>query len=285
MLIDWFTVVAQIFNFLVLVYLLKRFLYKPVIRAMDERERRIAAGLQEAERREEEARQELHRYEEKSREIDSQREALTNQIRKEVDNQRKELMSAARHQVDTVRNNWYEAVEREKQAFLEDLRERTSKETCAVARRVLKDLGDAQLEQEVVRVFIERLRSLDEGERRALMDSSRQSKPEVTVTSAFQIPEERSREIEQVLREHITGPIDLQFETSPDVICGVELRAHGRKIAWSVKDYLEGLETVLGEILTSKKTSLGEQQPSTRNGEAFRQTGMQKDGGAAGGKE
>lgn len=285
MLIDWFTVVAQIFNFLVLVYLLKRFLYKPVIRAMDERERRIAAGLEEAERREHEARQELHRYEEKNREIDSQREALTNQIKEEVESQRKELMSTARHQVDTVRNNWYQAVEREKQAFLEALRERTSKETCAVARRALKDLGNAELEHAVVRVFIERLRSLDEGKRRALVESAIQSKREVTVTSAFEIPQETSREIEEVLGQHITGPMDLHFETSPDVICGIELRTHGRKVAWSVKDYLEGLETVLGEILRSKETRLGEQQPSAGNEEAFRQKGMQKNGESAVGKD
>ena len=59
MLIDWFTVIAQIVNFLVLVYLLKRFLYKPIIKAMDGREQRIAGRLEEADKREEEARQEL----------------------------------------------------------------------------------------------------------------------------------------------------------------------------------------------------------------------------------
>jgi F-type H+-transporting ATPase subunit b len=72
-LINWFTVTAQIFNFLVLVYLLKRFLYKPIVRAMDERERRIASRLEEAEKREEAARQEQDQYEEKKREIDDQR--------------------------------------------------------------------------------------------------------------------------------------------------------------------------------------------------------------------
>ena len=58
MLIDWFTVLAQIINFLVLVYLLKRFLYGRIIRAMDERERKIALRLEEAQGRKEEAEQE-----------------------------------------------------------------------------------------------------------------------------------------------------------------------------------------------------------------------------------
>ena len=49
MLINWFTVVAQAINFLILVWLLKRFLYKPILQAIDEREKRIATQLADAE--------------------------------------------------------------------------------------------------------------------------------------------------------------------------------------------------------------------------------------------
>ena len=48
MLIDWFTVVAEIVNFLILLWLLKRFLYKPVLNAMDKREATIASRENEA---------------------------------------------------------------------------------------------------------------------------------------------------------------------------------------------------------------------------------------------
>ena len=48
MLIDWFTVGAQALNFIILVWLLKRFLYKPILNAVDAREKRIAAELADA---------------------------------------------------------------------------------------------------------------------------------------------------------------------------------------------------------------------------------------------
>ncbi len=48
MLIDWFTVGAQVVNFAILVWLLKRFLYKPIIDAIDAREKRIALALADA---------------------------------------------------------------------------------------------------------------------------------------------------------------------------------------------------------------------------------------------
>jgi F-type H+-transporting ATPase subunit b len=52
MLIDWFTVGAQAVNFLILVWLLKRFLYRPVLAAIDAREKKIAAQLADAAQRE-----------------------------------------------------------------------------------------------------------------------------------------------------------------------------------------------------------------------------------------
>ncbi|MGD8758265.1 MAG: F0F1 ATP synthase subunit B, partial [Deltaproteobacteria bacterium] len=133
MLIDWFTVIAQIINFLVLVYLLKRFLYKPIIKAMDERERRISGRLEEAEKREDQARHELERYQKKNKEIDGRRQVLLNQIKEDAEVQRKALIDQARDQVEGVRANWHEALEREKDAFLQDLRERTGRHTYAIA--------------------------------------------------------------------------------------------------------------------------------------------------------
>ena len=55
MLIDWFTVVAQVINFLILVWLLQRFLYKPIVNAMQTREERIASQLRDAEKQKAEA--------------------------------------------------------------------------------------------------------------------------------------------------------------------------------------------------------------------------------------
>jgi len=53
--VDWFTVGAQLLNFAILFALLARFLYRPIVDAIDEREARIRERLEEAEQRESEA--------------------------------------------------------------------------------------------------------------------------------------------------------------------------------------------------------------------------------------
>ena len=76
MLIDWFTVGAQALNFIVLVWLLKRFLYKPILNAIDAREKRIATELADADAKKAEAQRERDEFQHKNEAFDQQRAAL-----------------------------------------------------------------------------------------------------------------------------------------------------------------------------------------------------------------
>ncbi|MDL1968649.1 MAG: F0F1 ATP synthase subunit B [Deltaproteobacteria bacterium] len=252
MLIDWFTVIAQIINFLVLVYLLKRFLYGPIIRAMDEREKKIALSLEGAREKKDEADLEAKDYRRKNREFDERREELFSQIREEVEVRRKNLIDEARDQVDTGRTKWYEAIRKEKETFLQDLRWRAGKQTCVISRRALKDMADVDLENQIIHVFIEKLRSLNDDELKELKESIRQSPQKISVRSAFEVPKKMAGEIIEVLRNQASSNVDVRFEISPDLICGIELKFSGRRISWNVADYLETLEESLLAALESK---------------------------------
>ena len=91
--IDWFTVVAQAINFLILVWLLKRFLYKPILHAIDEREKGIAAQLAEAEAKKAEAQKERDDFQHKNEAFDQERAAL---LKKATDEAKGRTSAAAR---------------------------------------------------------------------------------------------------------------------------------------------------------------------------------------------
>ena len=84
MLIDWFTVVAQVINFLVLVWLLKRFLYRPILHAIDAREKRIAAEVADADAKKVEAEKQCEEFRNKNAEFEKQQAARMNQVAEEV---------------------------------------------------------------------------------------------------------------------------------------------------------------------------------------------------------
>lgn len=247
MLIDWFTVVAQALNFLILVLLLKRFLYGPIIRAMEEREARIAARLAEAGRMKEEAAQEAESYRQQNQELQETRAELLGQARTEAESRRQELLQKARAEIDEARARWQKALQQEQDVFLQELRRRTISQVHATARRALADLADTDLETHLAHVFIQRLQqTAEDGEVAAAL---RQAAQEIVVRSAFEISPELRQTILGVVQEQTQDDVEARFETAPDLICGIELAADGYKIAWSLADYLDSLEEELFKSL------------------------------------
>src|SRR5580704_6043927 len=111
--IDWFTVVAQAINFLILVWLLKRFLYKPILHAIDEREHGIATQLAEAKATQVESQQERDDFQHKNDAFERERAALFQKATGEAKAERQRLLEDARHEADTVRAKRQEALQNE----------------------------------------------------------------------------------------------------------------------------------------------------------------------------
>ncbi len=161
MLIDWFTVAAQIVNFLILVWLLKRFLYRPILDAIDSRERRIAKELADADAKKSAAQQERDEFQRKNDEFDQQRTTLLNAAREEAHAERQRLLDDARKAADDLLAQRQTALRNDARNLNQELSLRTQQEVFAIARKALSDLADANLEARMVETFIHRLRAMD----------------------------------------------------------------------------------------------------------------------------
>src|SRR5665811_350511 len=102
MLIDWFTVGAQVLNFLILVWLLKRFLYKPILAAIDAREKLIAAELADAAAKKADAQKDRDEFQHKNEEFDKQRAALLSKATDDARTERQKLLDAAGKAADAL---------------------------------------------------------------------------------------------------------------------------------------------------------------------------------------
>jgi F-type H+-transporting ATPase subunit b len=263
-LIDWFTVAAQILNFLILVALLKRFLYDRIIRAMDEREEKVRSRLEEAEKKEKEREEEAEKYRQKNREIEEKRKEMLDKAKEEAENQRKDLTKKARQEVETLRIRWQESLQREKTSFLRELRQMTGHQVYAISRRVLRDLAEADLEERVVRVFLRELENMKKKERNEMAEAIREDGNNAIVRSGFEISSTQRQQITRTLREQIAEDADVHYETDPEIIMGIDLKSHGEKVAWSIEGYLKTLEeeirvTLEREIEDRREKEQGDQ--------------------------
>jgi F-type H+-transporting ATPase subunit b len=261
-LIDWFTVAAQLINFLILVWLLKRFLYRPILDAIDAREARIAAELADADTKKAEARKERDDFQHKNAAFEQQRAALLSQARDEAKAERQRLLDEARQAADILSAQRLQTLSNDSHQLNQSIRRRTQAEVFAIARRALTDLATASLEERMAEVLSRRLRSLDGQAKEDFAKALKGATGPALVRSAFDLPAEQRATVQSALNETFSAEIKVKYETAPDLVSGIELTTNGQKLAWSIADYLAALEQGVAELLkTQAKTEAGEPKP------------------------
>lgn len=256
MIIDWYTVMFQVINFLVLVFLLRRFLYGPIIEMMEAREMKIAQREEAAATKASEAEEKARDYQQKVASLRNRDEELLAEARVGAENERRMLLEATRSEVDEIRERWHQEVYREQESFIHELRGRIGHQACLIARQCLQDLADIKLESMIWDVFLQKLELQLLEEDTLILKALSQDK-RVILISSFQTTEERLQSLSKFLDERFKQNVQLTYQINSELICGVELEIGGYRVAWSVDEYLEGVgKEILGHLHRSKKEDL-----------------------------
>lgn len=258
MLIDWFTVVAQALNFLILVWLMRRFLYRPILHAIDEREKRIAGELADADAKRVEAKAERDEFQQKNELFEQERTQLVAEATREAREQAHLLLVEARQAADDLSKKREKALQEEVENLGKNLALRTQDEVFSIARKVLADLASTKLEAQICEVFIRRLRELDGREKSDFAAALNQATDPVLLRSGFALSPEQSSALGMALNETFSGEFPLRFETVPALIGGIELTTIGQKVSWNMADYLRSVENDAREFLARQDKSVPE---------------------------
>jgi F-type H+-transporting ATPase subunit b len=249
MLIDWFTVGAQALNFLILVWMMKRFLYKPILDAIDAREKLVAAELAGAAAKKAEAQKDSDEFKKKNEEFDQQRGALLSKATDEAKAERQRLLDEAGKAADAFNAKRREALTNEIHTLDRAITRRMQQEVFAIARKALTDLATTSLEERIGEVFTRRLRELNGKAKECIAGALKSTSAPALVRSAFDMPAEQRAAIQNALNETFSADVRVRFETAPDLIGGIELSTNGQKVGWSIADYLASMEKGVGELV------------------------------------
>ena len=261
MLIDWFTVAAQIVNFLILVWLLKRFLYKPILDAIDAREKRIASELADADSKKAEAEKQRTDFEDKNKAFDQRRSVLLGKATDDAKVERERLIDQAKKDAESLRVTQADALSGDQIRLASEITLLAEKEVFAIARKALTDLATVSLEERVGEVFTRRLRELDPKAKALLGDALKNSSQPALVRSAFVLPADQRAAIQNALNETFSAEVKIKFEDSQDIICGIELTANGQKVAWSIASYIAALSKKVSDLVDTQSPPASEAAP------------------------
>ncbi len=255
MLIDWFTVGAQALNFIILVWLLKHFLYKPIITAIDVREKRTAMELADAARQKSEAQRAREEFEDKNKRFDEERDALMAKTVLEVRVERERLLDDARKIANELLIKQKTVVHDSAVALADQLKRLVAMEVFDVARKALTDLASADLEERLGEVFARRLRQLKPEAKASLGAVLKTPNATAIVRSRFDLGPKVHATIRNALNETFAADIGVSFETAPDSLCGIDLTVSGQRLSWNIEEYLKVLEEKLDALLSADAKS------------------------------
>ncbi|TVQ10077.1 MAG: F0F1 ATP synthase subunit B [Leptolyngbya sp. DLM2.Bin27] len=255
MLINWFTVFAQILNFLILVALLRWVLYKPILQVMHRRQAQIEERWQAAERLQAEAQQALATYQQQQQDLQRQRGELLAEAHTAADQARHQQLAQVRQEISDQRAAWQTDLHQEQAAFLRTLRQQVIHQTTAIARQALGDLANADLERQMVGVFCDRLRHLDSAPSQAIAQALAPGDQPILVRSSFELPPDLRQQVIDALHTQFAIALPVDFATTPSLLCGLDLKLAGQEVVWSLDTYLSTLEQRLSTVLTQAETT------------------------------
>ncbi|MCL4684713.1 F0F1 ATP synthase subunit B [Myxococcota bacterium] len=239
--VNWLTVAAQIVNFLVLVWLLKRFLYRRILDGIDAREKEIAERMGEAAMIRKAAEIAEAEHKAKIAALRASRADTLREARRSAEAERDALLAEARKQLAAEQLDREAHRAEEARKYTADLHRSGAEALVSLTRKALSDLADETLEQRIVAHSAARLSTVAS----ELRDAAGASREAVALTRD-PLPEKMTGVLRDELAAALPG-FSLRFETDPTLAPGLTLRLGGAQIAWTVDSYLDGLDAMLEE--------------------------------------
>ena len=244
MLFDWFTIGAQALNFLILVYLLKRFLYGPIIEAMEERKAKVHEDVVRAEEARQEAAVYSQELKKQQKELEQAKENMLTEARVNVETWHETALASVRKDVSEQRTHWLESLEREKHLLADNIRRDIAAEVVALAKKILTDLSDEELELRVVNQFLIKLEK----------DMPKDAVTgDITLRLGFSLPEEHKEHITKTIQTLFPEIGKIRLTIEPDLKLGITLVAGDQKWDWNLTSYLEGVEDFILASLAEER--------------------------------
>jgi len=257
MLIDWFTVGGQIFNFVILVWLLKKFLYKPIISAIASREKRIADEMAEAVQKKSDALKSCDDLAGKNAEFDKEKAALLLKVSADVELERRRLFEQASKSTEGLLIHWKQELDVKGRDLVQEIKAKVQNEVFAISRRVLADLASVDLEDQMTAIFIHRVSELKEEQKSKLRGAIIRGAATTVIRTAFELSSGNKAALQNTINVTFSEAVSIRFETSDALVCGIQLIADGEKLSWSISDYLSALaEEITNTLVTQSRVQM-----------------------------
>ena len=245
--LSWSTFILEIINFLVLVWILKRFLYRPVLAALEKRRHQIEQDLNEATLRHTQASELEQQYKKRLDDWALEKQQLRETLQQEILTERTRRLEQLQTEISSEREK---AVVVDRLQLAESLRryqQNAHEQGARFATRLLTAVASQELESRLFELLLKTFDKLDEERQMALFNACEKTSDAITVTSAYTLSEFQHQQLELKLNALCKQSVKINYVQNPQLLAGLRLLIGASVLSLNLQDELSGFADLIHE--------------------------------------
>ena len=239
--LNWSTFVLEIINFLVLVWILKRFFYRPVLEVIARRRAGIEQTLAESRQLQTDAEALQTQYQERLADWEQERQRAREQLADEIEAERTRRLATLQSQLEQEQEKARVAEARRQADAVHKAEETALMQAAGFASRLLEPLAGPELEQRLLDLMLEQLSRLSDERIAALRNSCGRTAETIMVSSAWPLSETRRERLRQALTATMGSSLPLRFEQDSALLAGLRISIGAWQLSANLQDELKSL--------------------------------------------
>ena len=249
---DLVTFIAQIVNLFVLVWLLKRFLYRPILEVIEKRQQEIRNTVQAAEDMRLESQKERKKWEKEKSDYETEHQKELSQITQELEEKRKEGLEEIKSSLQRQRLKMQNDLLAEMAALHTDIGHFIATDFMHLAGVALKELSNCCPLDQALNLFLKKIKTLDKKEIKKI-NIIIQKQNVIFINSSETLSKNQVQEVTKTLQKTfiLSKKCKIKFGIVPELILGIEMRTGDISLDWNLKGYLDILNANLDATMSN----------------------------------
>ncbi len=245
--LNWSTFILEIINFLVLVWILKHFLYRPVLDVIARRRAGIEKTLQDAEAHHEEAEKLRQQYEGRLGEWEQERQQARSKLTEDIEAERTTKLSQLQTELELQQEKARVAEARRQSDSMRKMEETALEQGARFATRLLQHAAGPDTEARLIEMLLDDIKQLPDERMTALRNNVEQLPESIIVTTAYPLSGQQRQSIEQAVNKITRSDIPIEFQQNKNLLAGVRITIGAWILGADLQDELEGFRHLTHE--------------------------------------
>ena len=242
--INWSTVFFQIINFLLIIWILKKYLFKPVLMSMDKREKAIQSRLKDAEEAKILTEKERENLKAKIAQIEKMKNDVLAEAYKKADNEQAILIKTLKAEIQGKRIANDEQMRQEREALKSSIKDIAGETIINTVSSALSDLANVNIQNVILENFTQRLFS-GEIEKIDELKKFYREFQHITINTSFDLDMEEENRIKEALTKLLGEEVNIDFRVDKSILCGIEVVCESLLISFGMNTYIKALKVNL----------------------------------------